>query len=97
MVCECVETAGAKSAHVTIDELFVEPPDRVRHGPAARNRNFPGRRYLARWTRFCAGRSLIFPKSLRKRAIEKAVAFVEERLNGEAGSARSFPRWPIRR
>jgi squalene-hopene/tetraprenyl-beta-curcumene cyclase len=32
-----------------------------------------------------------FPKSLRKRAIEEAVAFVEERLNGEDGLGAIFP------
>ena len=33
----------------------------------------------------------LFPKKLRQRAIDKAVAFVEERLNGEDGVGAIFP------
>ena len=60
-------------------------------GPARRIKNFLGPRFLPEWTRFCAGWSRFFPKTLRRRAIGKAVAFVEERLNGEDGLGAIFP------
>ena len=45
------------------------------------------RRYRSRAPRLGA----LFPKSLRKRSINKAVAFVTERLNGEDGLGAIFP------
>ncbi len=77
---------------VTIDELFVEkdprdigPPERAPHQNAA-------------WFAFFHVVDVIlraaepwFPKSLRKRAVERAVAFVTERLNGEDGLGAIYP------
>src|ERR1700730_6810298 len=77
--------------NVTIDELFVEPPDAVRNWPGAPHQKFP-------WTALFAGVDKVlrwlepyFPKRPRRRAIGKAVAFVEERLNGEDGLGAIFP------
>jgi squalene-hopene/tetraprenyl-beta-curcumene cyclase len=77
--------------NVTIDELFVEPPDAVRHWPGGPHQKFP-------WTALFAGVDKVlrssephFPKTLRRRAIGKAAAFVEERLNGEDGLGAIFP------
>ncbi|MGI8570782.1 MAG: squalene--hopene cyclase [Methylocella sp.] len=77
--------------NVTIGELFVEPPDEVRHWPGGPHQKFP-------WTALFAGVDKVlrwsepyFPKTLRRRAIGKAVAFVEERLNGEDGLGAIFP------
>ncbi|MBS0561569.1 MAG: squalene--hopene cyclase [Proteobacteria bacterium] len=75
---------------VTIDELFVTPPEKVRdyiRGP-----------YRSAWGRFFKGVDValraaepFFPKASRKRATDKAVAFVVERLNGEDGLGGIYP------
>ena len=38
----------------------------------------------------------LFPRASRQRAIEKAVTFVRERLNGQHGLGVIFPPWPTR-
>ena len=75
---------------VTIQELFRTPPEQVRdyiRGP-----------YRSAWGRFFkAVDSLLrvaepwFPRAGRKRAIDKAVAFVTERLNGDDGLGAIYP------
>ncbi len=91
MVLIAAKPRARNPRNVSIDELFVVPPDKVRHWPAAPHQKFP-------WTALFAGVDKVlrwsepyFPKSLRGRAIEKAVAFVEERLNGEDGLGAIFP------
>lgn len=76
---------------VRIDELFAQPPASI--GPAAKAPH-------QRWVWFLLFRGIdamlrpavrFFPKSLRQRAIARAVAFVTERLNGEDGLGAIFP------
>ncbi|MGH6863600.1 MAG: squalene--hopene cyclase, partial [Methylocella sp.] len=91
MVVIALKPRARNPRNVTIDELFVEPPDEVRHWPSGPHQKFP-------WTALFAGVDKVlrwsepyFPKALRRRAIGKAVAFVEERLNGEDGLGAIFP------
>jgi squalene-hopene/tetraprenyl-beta-curcumene cyclase len=91
MVVNALKPRARNPRNVTIDELFVEPPDQVRHWPGAPHQKFP-------WTALFAGLDNVlrwsepyFPKSVRKRAIDKAAAFVEERLNEEDGLGAIFP------
>jgi squalene-hopene/tetraprenyl-beta-curcumene cyclase len=75
---------------IGIAELFVTPPDQVRdyiRGP-----------FHSPWGRFFKGVDVVlraaepyFPKAARQRAIDKAVAFVVERLNGEDGLGGIYP------
>ncbi|MBV8525040.1 MAG: squalene--hopene cyclase, partial [Acetobacteraceae bacterium] len=75
---------------VTVQELFCTPPEQVRdwiRGP-----------YRSAWGRFFKAIDQVlrvaepfFPKASRKRAIEQAVAFVTERLNGENGLGGIYP------
>jgi squalene-hopene/tetraprenyl-beta-curcumene cyclase len=75
---------------IGIAELFVTPPDQVRdyiRGP-----------YRSAWGYFFKGVDTVlraaepyFPKSSRQRAIDRAVAFVVERLNGEDGLGGIYP------
>jgi len=76
---------------VTIEELFVTPPQTL--GP-------PTKAPHQKWSWFLFFRGIdavlritepIFPKATRKKAIDKAVAFVTERLNGEDGLGAIFP------
>jgi squalene-hopene/tetraprenyl-beta-curcumene cyclase len=75
---------------VGIAELFCTPPEQVTdwiRGP-----------YRSGWGRFFKGVDVVlrvvqpmFPKAGRRRAVDKAVAFVEERLNGEDGLGAIYP------
>jgi squalene-hopene/tetraprenyl-beta-curcumene cyclase len=75
---------------VTIQELFCTPAEQVTdyvRGP-----------YRSAWGRFFKGVDSVlrrtepfFPKASRRRAIDKAVAFVTERLNGEDGLGAIYP------
>ncbi|MGA7383729.1 MAG: squalene--hopene cyclase, partial [Methylocella sp.] len=91
MVVIALKPRARNPRNVTIGELLVEPPDEVRHWPGAPHQKFP-------WTALFAGVDKLlrwsepyFPKTLRRGAISKAVAFVEERLNGEDGLGAIFP------
>src|SRR5271155_2511748 len=76
---------------VGIDELFLEDPRSIGMSAKAPHQS---------WGWFWLFRSLdrvlrviepLFPKKLRARAIDAAVAFIEERLNGEDGLGAIFP------
>jgi squalene-hopene/tetraprenyl-beta-curcumene cyclase len=77
--------------NVRIDELFLEPPDTLRLAPKA-----PQQKWF--WFVFFRAIDVLlralepwFPKRLRQRAVDRAVAFVTERLNGEDGLGAIFP------
>jgi squalene-hopene/tetraprenyl-beta-curcumene cyclase len=76
---------------VTVDELFVAPPKTVGMRPRAEHQD---RSWF--WTFAAIDKVLrvvepLFPARTRRIAIEKAVAFVKERLNGEDGLGAIFP------
>ncbi len=76
--------------HVTIGELFVEPPDGV-HDWVAPPTGSPIGHAFALLDRLLRIAEPLFPADPRRRAIDKAVAFVSERLNGEDGLGGIFP------
>ena len=76
---------------VRIDELFLEPPDTIGLAPKAPHQKWPGSCSSAPSTSCCAAIEPLFPKRTRQRAIDRAVAFVTERLNGEDGLGAIFP------
>jgi squalene-hopene/tetraprenyl-beta-curcumene cyclase len=76
---------------VGIDELFLQDPRSIGMTAKAPHQS---------WAWFTLFRSLdailriiepLFPKALRQRAIDSAVAFIEERLNGEDGMGAIYP------
>jgi squalene-hopene/tetraprenyl-beta-curcumene cyclase len=76
---------------VRIDELFLEPPQTLGPAPKA-----PQQKAL--WFWFFRGVDNVlrlvepfFPERTRQRAIDRAVAWVTERLNGEDGLGAIFP------
>ncbi|MGA8769933.1 MAG: squalene--hopene cyclase, partial [Rhodomicrobium sp.] len=76
---------------VTVDELFLTPPKAVGMRPRAQHQD---RSWF--WTFAAIDKVLrvvepLFPARTRRIAIEKAVAFVKERLNGEDGLGAIFP------
>jgi squalene-hopene/tetraprenyl-beta-curcumene cyclase len=76
---------------VRIDELFLEPPEKARLTPRAPQQN----RW---WFAFFRGVDTLLrviepaiPKSIRKHAVDRAVAFAVEHLNAEDGIGAIFP------
>jgi squalene-hopene/tetraprenyl-beta-curcumene cyclase len=91
MVLAALKPRAKNPKGVGIDELFLEPPHSIGMTSKAPHQS---------WGWFILFRALdgvlrvlepLFPKKLRARAIERAVAFVEERLNGEDGLGAIFP------
>ncbi len=76
---------------IGIDELFVTPPNDVRHWPKGAHQTRPWAQIFGGIDRVLHVLQPFFPKSTRKRAIERAVAFVTERLNGVNGLGAIFP------
>ncbi|VTZ51824.1 putative squalene--hopene cyclase [Methylocella tundrae] len=91
VVVHALKPKARNPRNVGIEELFIEPADQVRRWPGAPHQTFP-------WTMIFGGIDHVlrwlepyFPKRSQKRAIDKAVAFVTERLNGEDGLGAIYP------
>ncbi|HEY9359833.1 MAG TPA: squalene--hopene cyclase [Xanthobacteraceae bacterium] len=91
LVLEALKPRARNPKGVSIEELFLEPPRAIGLAPKAPQQStmwFWFFRGVDTALRFCAP---IFSKRLRQRAIERAVAWVTERLNGEDGLGAIFP------
>lgn len=75
---------------VTIRELFVDPPEPVRNWISGATSS-PLSLVFGMLDRLLRRAEPYFPADARQRAIEKAVSFVTERLNGEDGLGGIFP------
>jgi squalene-hopene/tetraprenyl-beta-curcumene cyclase len=91
LVLQALKPRARNAKRVTIDELFLEPPATIRLAPKAPHQK-------SSWFWFFRGVDALlraveplFPKKLRRRAIDRAVAFTTERLNGEDGLGAIFP------
>src|SRR6266516_2956165 len=91
LVLQALKPTARNPKRIAIDELFLEPPQTIGLPPKA-----PQQKAL--WFWFFRGvdavlRSIepLFARGLRRRAIEHAVAWVGERLNGEDGLGAIFP------
>jgi squalene-hopene/tetraprenyl-beta-curcumene cyclase len=91
LVLGALKPQARNPKRIGVDELFLEPPETIGLLPKAPHQS-------AIWSLFFSGVDAIlrvvephFPKRLRQRAIESAVAFVKERLNGEDGLGAIFP------
>lgn len=75
---------------IMIDELFVTPPKEVKnwHSNKSKSLLVPIFRVIDAVLRFVEP---AFPKGLRQKAIDKAVAWVKERLNGLDGLGAIYP------
>ena len=91
LVLQALKPRARNPRGVTIDELFP--------GGRARARRWARAQHQTRW-RFAIFAAVdamlrlvepLVPQALRRRAIDKAVAFVTERLNGEDGLGAIFP------
>ena len=91
MVLAALKARAKNPKGVTIDELFLQDPRSIGMTAKAPHQS---------WAWFLLFRSLdavlrvvepLFPKALRRRAIDAALAFIEERLNGEDGMGAIYP------
>jgi squalene-hopene/tetraprenyl-beta-curcumene cyclase len=91
LVLQALKPRAKNWRGVTIDELFIESPGKI--GPA-------GKAPHQKWSWFILFRGLdalvrpgvkLLPKRVRQRAIDRAVGFVRERLNGHDGLGAIFP------
>jgi squalene-hopene/tetraprenyl-beta-curcumene cyclase len=91
LVLQALKPKAKNPKGIRIDELFLQPPQSI--GP-------PAKAPHQKWFWFLLFRGLdavlratepMFPKRSRQRAIDKAAAFVTERLNGEDGLGAIFP------
>ena len=91
LVLRSLKPKARNPKQIRIDELFLEPPQTI--GP-------PTKAPHQKWFWFLLFRAIdavlrliepLFPKRTRQRAIDSAVTFVTERLNGEDGFGAIFP------
>jgi squalene-hopene/tetraprenyl-beta-curcumene cyclase len=76
---------------VSIDELFTEPPLTMRGLPRGDHQKEPWASLFFALDRVLQAAESHFPRQSRQSAIAKALAFVDERLNGEDGLGAIFP------
>jgi squalene-hopene/tetraprenyl-beta-curcumene cyclase len=91
LVLSAIKPRARNPKGVTIDELFISPPAQIRLAARAPHQS-------SFWYAIFHGIDRIlrtiephFPKRLRQRAIDRAEAFVRDRLNGEHGLGAIFP------
>jgi len=91
MVLAALKPRAKNESGVGIDELFLQPPHSIGMTAKAPHQS---------WGWFLLFRGLdsvlrviepLFPKKLRARAIDAAVAFIEERINGDDGLGAIYP------
>ena len=91
MVLMALKPRAKNPRNISIDELFVVPPHEVRHWPKTDNQTgFWGVAFSV-LDRVLRTVEPLFPRRSRASAIEKAKAFVCERLNGEDGFGAIYP------
>ena len=91
LVLQAVKPKPANPRGVSVPELFVAPPETVRHWPTGAHQAWLGVKLFGGLDRLLKRVEPAFPKRLRRRAIDRAAAFVTERLNGEDGLGAIYP------
>jgi squalene-hopene/tetraprenyl-beta-curcumene cyclase len=91
MVLNALKPLARNPKGVRIDELFVTPPAEVRHWPKGPHQTWPWSQIFGGIDRVLRALDPYAPKAMRARAIDRAVGFVTERLNGEDGLGAIFP------
>jgi squalene-hopene/tetraprenyl-beta-curcumene cyclase len=91
MVLMAQKPAAKNAKNVGIAELFVEPPETVRQWPAGPHQKWPWAQIFGGIDGVLRAVEPLFPKASRRRAIDQAVSFVDERLNGVDGLGAIFP------
>jgi squalene-hopene/tetraprenyl-beta-curcumene cyclase len=91
MVLNALKPQARNPKGVRVEELFVVPPDRVRHWPKGAHQTWPWPQIFAGIDRILRAVEPYMPRATRARAIGQAEKFVTERLNGGDGLGAIFP------
>src|SRR5665213_107521 len=91
LVLRALKPRARNPRGVTIDELFVRPPLTIRALARGAHQKEPWASGFFALDAVLRVVEPILPKASRRRAIQKVVAFVDERLNGEDGLGAIFP------
>jgi squalene-hopene/tetraprenyl-beta-curcumene cyclase len=91
LVLQALKPKPANPRGVTVAELFVMPPETVRHWPTGAHQVWLAVKIFGGIDWLLKHVEPAFPTGLRRRAINRAEAFVTERLNGEDGLGAIYP------
>ena len=91
LVLQALKPKARNPKGVSIDELFLEPPQTIGPAPKAPQQKAPWFWLFGAIDSLLHAFEPLFPKRSRRRAIERAEAWVGERLNGEDGLGAIFP------
>jgi squalene-hopene/tetraprenyl-beta-curcumene cyclase len=91
MVLAALKPRAKNPRGVGVDELFLQPPHSIGMTAKAPHQSWGWFALFSALDSLLRRLEPLFPKKLRERAILRAVAFIEERLNGEDGLGAIFP------
>ncbi len=91
LVLQALKPVARNPRGVGIGELFTLAPERVRSWPKGPHQTFPWAQIFGGIDRVLKRVERFFPAGPRRSAIARAVAFVDERLNGEHGLGAIYP------
>ncbi len=91
LVLQALRPKAVNARDTHIQELFVTPPEKVRSWPKGAHQKAPWTQIFGAIDIVLKASEPLFPHFTRKRAIDKACAFVDERLNGKDGLGAIFP------
>src|SRR6266550_5502367 len=91
MVMAALKPLAKNPKGVGIDELFLQDPKSVGMTPKAPHQSWGWFTLFSALDKILRVVEPLFPKKLRQRAIDAALAFTEERLNGEDGMGAIYP------
>jgi squalene-hopene/tetraprenyl-beta-curcumene cyclase len=91
MVLNAIKPRARNPRGIGLSELFATPSDDVRHWPKGAHQTGPWAQVFGGIDRILRLVEPYLPRTVRARAIGKAVQFVTQRLNGEDGLGAIFP------
>ena len=91
LVLMALKPRSRNPKNIRIDELFLEPPSKLGPAPRAPHQNAMWFWFFRNVDNVLRVTAPVAPKGPRRRAIDQAVAWVIERLNGEDGLGAIFP------
>jgi squalene-hopene/tetraprenyl-beta-curcumene cyclase len=91
LVLQAFKPKARNPQRISIEELFLDPPQSIGPPPKAPQQKASWFWFFRGLDSVLRGAEPYFPGRWRKRAIERAVAWVSERLNGEDGLGAIFP------
>jgi squalene-hopene/tetraprenyl-beta-curcumene cyclase len=91
LVLAALKPRARNAKGITINELFLQDPRSIGMTVKAPHQSWGWFAFFRALDGILRAVEPLFPKKLRSRAIEAALAFVEERLNGEDGLGAIYP------